>query len=56
MLSYYILIGLIYVVINGTIRGIYNDDNSFLVLVHWFLWPIFVLMLLISRLYRLIKK
>lgn len=38
------IVGIIYVLINGLVRKIYDDDTDMLlVLAHMFLWPIFMI-------------
>jgi hypothetical protein len=50
MILTYFIIGIVYVLINGFIRKIYTDDDILLPMVHMFMWPMFVIMLLISKL------
>lgn len=37
----YAVIGVLYVIFNGTVRKIYNDGDWFLPITHFLLWPIY---------------
>lgn len=49
----YVAIGIFYVIINGTLRKLYSeDDDWFLPLAHILVWPLFVLGLIITLVYK----
>lgn len=58
-LGYYVLIGLIYVLVNIFIRKLHHhartDEANIMVLVWWFLWPICWLCLIVDGFIKLVK-
>jgi len=56
MLLIYILIGLVYTVINGSVRKIDTDGDWMLPLVWWGLWPLCLTALLVGFLQDLWRK
>jgi len=56
MIPIYFLIGIAYVIINGTLRNMYNDDDWQLPLAHIAIWPICFICLVISRIERFKNK
>lgn len=52
----YVLIGIIYTMINGIIRKLDHDDDWMLPISWIFLWPIFFIALIVKRLSKAFKK
>lgn len=55
-MEYYFIIGIIYAVINGTIRKIDTDGDWLLPLAWIIVWPIGIASLLVGWVIKLIKK
>lgn len=54
MLGFYFLIGIVYVIINGIIRKLYVEEDFLLVMAHIFVWPMFLLLLVITKFPKLL--